>query len=238
MGGSQHSTLSTQNTGRGAVIVAAGRGTRMGADKVWLPLGPMPVVAFSLRAFARHASRIVLVVGAERLTEARSLVQELGIDAEVCQGGERRQDSVLNGLRLLGDAVELVAIHDGARPFVTGQVIEGCYSTASRYGAAVAAVPLRDTIKRIASDGQSVETTVNREGLWAAQTPQTFRRELILGAYETLQEEVTDDAAAVEKIGYPVRIVPGDPHNMKLTTKEDLVIARAIVRAPGFRTGE
>src|SRR5512147_3026422 len=118
----QRPTPDTQHPDRGAIIVAAGRGTRMGADKVWLPLGPMPVVAYSLRAFARHASRIVLVVGAERLSQARSLVLELGLHAEVCQGGERRQDSVLNGLRTVGSGVALVAIHDGARPFVSSTV--------------------------------------------------------------------------------------------------------------------
>ena len=209
----------------------------MGADKVWLPLGPMPVVAYSLRAFAMRASRIVFVVGAGRLRDAQLLTQELGIRCVVCEGGERRQDSVRNGLSALGD-VPLVAIHDGARPLVSDRLIEECYAVANREGAALAAVPLRDTVKRLAPDGQHVGSTVSRDGLWAAQTPQVFRTDIIRRAYEALTEDVTDDAAAVERLGFPVRIVLGDPYNIKLTTKEDLTVARAMIRRPGFGTGE
>ncbi|HEX9017511.1 MAG TPA: 2-C-methyl-D-erythritol 4-phosphate cytidylyltransferase [Chloroflexota bacterium] len=218
---------------RGAVIVAAGRGTRMGADKVWLPLGPMPVLAYSLLAFSQHASRLALVVSSERVSDGRQLVQELGIRATVCPGGERRQDSVLNGLRAIGE-VGLVAIHDGARPLVGARIIEECYTAAWRDGAAIAAVPVRDTLKR-ESGAQRIGETVSRDGLWAAQTPQTFRRELILRAYEALEGDVTDDASAVERLGMPVVLVPGDPYNFKLTTREDLEAARALVKRPAFR---
>ncbi len=233
MGDPQPPAPSTQHLDRGAVIVAAGRGTRMGADKVWLPLGPMPVVAYSLRAVSRHSSDLVLVVSTERLREARTLILELGISARVCEGGDRRQDSVLRGLRALGE-VPLVAIHDGARPMVSDRLIEECYAVAARDGAAVAAIPLRDTVKRQTSDGWHVGETVSREGLWAAQTPQTFQTALIVRAYEAVRGDVTDDAAAVEQIGHPVRIVPGDPYNLKLTTREDLAVARALVRGHGF----
>ncbi len=226
----QHSLLSPQSSSlvsRGAVIVAAGRGTRMGADKVWLPLGPLPVVAYSLRAFSTHVARLVLVVSQERLANARNLVSELGIRAEVCNGGERRQDSVWQGLKALGD-VSLVAIHDGARPLVRGRLIDACYDAAARYGAAVAAVQVRDTLKRGDAEG-FVGATVSRDALWAAQTPQVFRTELLKRAYEALEGEVTDDAGAVERLGYAVRIVPGDPYNIKLTTREDLDVARTLV---------
>ena len=198
----------------------------MGADKVWLPLGPLPVLAYSLRAFAPRVSRLVLVVSRERLVDARSLASELGILAVVCEGGERRQDSVRQGLRVVGD-VSLVAIHDGARPLVSGRLIDACYEVAERDGAAVAAVQVRDTLKRSSADGL-VGATVGRDALWAAQTPQTFRTELLRRAYEAVEGEVTDDAAAVERLGHRVRIVPGDPYNIKLTTREDLDVARTL----------
>ena len=207
--------------------MAAGRGTRMGADKVWLPLGPLPVLAYSLRAFSAHVTRLVLVVSRERLADARSLVSELGISAVVCEGGERRQDSVWQGLKAVGE-VSLVAIHDGARPLVSGRLIEACYDAAGTDGAAVAAVQVRDTLKRSGTNG-IVNATVDRNGLWAAQTPQVFRAELLKRAYEALDGEVTDDAAAVERLGHPVRIVSGDSYNIKLTTREDLDVARTLV---------
>ncbi|MHB0870052.1 MAG: 2-C-methyl-D-erythritol 4-phosphate cytidylyltransferase [Chloroflexota bacterium] len=214
---------------RAAIIVAAGRGTRMGEDKVWLPLGGLPVVAHSLKAFATLPSvrRVVLVVSRERVQSGRELVARLGMAALVCQGGERRQDSVKNGLDALGDE-ELVAIHDGARPLVSPSLIEACFEAAARDGAAIPAVALRDTVKR-ANPDLWVEETLQRAGLWAVQTPQVFETGLIREAYARLSGEVTDESAAVELLGHRVRIVPGDPRNFKLTTLEDLVVARALV---------
>ncbi len=226
----QSSDLSPQSSlRRAAIVVAAGRGTRMGEDKVWLPLGGLPVVAYSLKAFAAcpGVSRLVLVVGRERVERGRELVSQLGIPATVCEGGERRQDSVQNGLDALGDE-EIVAIHDGARPLVTVDLIEACYRAAERDGAAIPAVAVKDTVKRATADLWVAET-VDRAGLWAVQTPQVFRTALVRTAYAELDREVTDDSAAVELLGHPVRIVPGDPRNLKLTTPEDLVVARALV---------
>ncbi len=203
---------------------------------MWLPLGPLPVLAYSLRAFDPHVSRLVLVVSREKVADARVLAAELGIVAVVCEGGERRQDSVWQGLRAAGD-VELVAIHDAARPLVSGSLIEACFAAASAEGAAIAAVPVRDTVKMGTEDGH-VAATVDRNGLWAAQTPQAFRTALLRLAYEALGSDVTDDAAALEKMGHPVKLVQGDPFNFKLTTREDLDVARALVsrraRAEGF----
>jgi 2-C-methyl-D-erythritol 4-phosphate cytidylyltransferase len=204
----------------------------MGADKVWLPLGAMPVVAYSLRAFVSHASRLVLVVSQDRLMDARALLRELGILATVCEGGERRQDSVLQGLTALGD-IELVAIHDGARPLVSNNLIQACYETAEREDAAIAAIPVRDTVKRVTLDGH-IAGTIDRDALWVAQTPQVFRARLLRQAYESLGEEVTDDAEAMERLGYRVKIVPGDAYNLKLTTQDDLAVARALVGRRGF----
>jgi 2-C-methyl-D-erythritol 4-phosphate cytidylyltransferase len=214
---------------RAAVIVAAGRGARMGEDKVWLPLGGIPVVAHSIRAFASVAtvSGVVVVVGRERLERATALLADMGIDGEVREGGERRQDSVLSGLSAVGGA-EVVAIHDGARPLVTAQLIEECFRAAEESGAAIAAVPVRDTVKR-ASEGGWIEETVDRTGLWAAQTPQAFRVELLRRALEAVQGEVTDEAAALERLGHRVRIVQGEPSNIKLTTREDLALAELLL---------
>ncbi len=214
---------------RGAIIVAAGKGTRMGEDKVWLPLADLPVVAYSLKAFAAvpSVSRLVLVVSRERVERGRELVAHLGIPALVCEGGARRQDSVRNGLDALGEA-ELVAVHDGARPLVKSALIEACFEAAERDGAVVPAVAVRDTVKR-ASEELWVAETVDRAGLWAVQTPQVFKTELLCRAYDRLDREVTDDSAVVELLGHPVRIVPGDPWNFKLTVPEDMVVARALL---------
>ena len=207
---------------RAAVIVAAGRGTRMGEDKVWLPLGGIPVVAYSLEAFAAcpDVETLVLVVGRDRLEDGRELASRLGVPVSVAEGGERRQDSVQRGLSLIGEA-EIVAIHDGARPLVSPELIEACYRAAERDGAAVPGVPLRDTVKRVSADGWVVETP-DREGLWSVQTPQVFSSELIRRAYTALAGEVPDDAAAVELMG---------PLNVKLTTWEDLEVVRALVES-------
>ncbi|HEX2987287.1 MAG TPA: 2-C-methyl-D-erythritol 4-phosphate cytidylyltransferase, partial [Chloroflexota bacterium] len=201
-------------------------------DKVWLPLGGVPVVAYSVKAFAacNPQPRVALVVSRERLSGARALVGELGIDAVVCVGGERRQDSVQNGLAALGN-VSVVAIHDGARPLVSPELIERCYAEAANHGAAVPGVPVRDTLKRVSDDGW-VQATVDRGGLWGVQTPQVFRMELLLEAYAALRGEVTDDAAVVEGLGRPIKMVPGDPRNLKLTTREDLIVARALLGLP------
>lgn len=190
------------------------------------------MVAYSLRAFAEShpRPRVALVVSRDNLSRARGLVNHLGIDAVVCAGGERRQESVQNGLAALG-GVSLVAIHDGARPLVSPELIERCYAGAAAYGAAVPGVQVRDTLKRVSGDGWIVET-VDRAALWGVQTPQAFRMDLLLEAYAALQGEVTDDASVVEALGRPVKIVPGDPRNLKLTTREDLVVARALLGLP------
>lgn len=208
----------------------------MGEDKVWLPLGPLPVVAYSLMVFAScpAVGRLVLVVSRGNLERGRDLLSQLGLEGAICQGGERRQDSVQRGLDMLQD-VELVAVHDGARPFVTRRLIETCYAAAARDGAAVAAIPVRDTLKRVSTEGW-VEETVERSGIWAVQTPQAFRCDLIRAAYRRLDREVTDDAAAIELLGHCVRVVPGDPANVKLTTREDLEVARALVSRRSFST--
>lgn len=202
----------------------------MGEDKVWLHLAGLPVLAYSLRAFAASpaVSQIVLVVSPGNLTRASGLLASLEIEAQIREGGDRRQDSVRSGLEAVADAT-VVAIHDGARPFVSRRLIDDCYRAAEESGAAISAIPVRDTLKRASTDGW-VEGTVDRSALWAAQTPQAFRTALLRRAYESVEGEITDEAVAVERLGYRVRIVHGDPSNLKLTSREDLALAEALVQ--------
>ena len=142
----------------------------------------------------------------------------------VCKGGERRQDSVLRGLERLGSC-DLVVIHDGARPFITPELLDRGIAAALEEGAAIAAVPVKDTIKQ-SDDCDVVERTLPRDRLWAVQTPQIFDASVIREAHEKVKETVTDDSSMVEAIGHPVKVFQGSYFNIKVTTPEDLTIAR------------
>lgn len=225
-------------TARVAIVVAAGRGSRMGApDKVLLDLAGKPCLVWSLLAAdaAATVSGIVVVHGEHTRERIADLVAGAGLRAPVrlAAGGERRQDSVANGLaaaRELG--AEVVAVHDGARPLATPAMFDAALDAAERHGAAIAATPVVDTLKR-AADGMVVET-VPREGLWAAQTPQAFdlaRLEAALGEGERRGLTVTDEAALFEALGWAVAIAPGDPANLKLTHPADAPVLAALLRA-------
>ncbi|MDO8613390.1 MAG: 2-C-methyl-D-erythritol 4-phosphate cytidylyltransferase [Dehalococcoidia bacterium] len=218
----------------GAIIVAAGGSTRMhGADKLFADLGGRPLLARSLQPFQDSplVERIVLVLSAANLERGRALAAECGIDklAAACEGGPRRQDSVRLGLEALGPC-EWVLVHDGARPLVTTELIERGLAAARETGAAVAAVAVSDTVKLAAPDG-TVERTLDRKGLWAAQTPQVFRYDLLLRAHREVTAEVTDDVAMLEALGLPVKLYEGSPANIKVTTPEDLRLAEALLEA-------
>lgn len=216
------------------VVVAAGRGTRAGLDKVWADLGGRPLLLHSVATLAACGIRpLVLVVAPERLAAAHGLPD---VD-RVVPGGERRRDSVQNGLLALPAEAEWVLVHDGARPFVSPAVVAATVAAALEVGAAVPGVPLVDTVKRVRA-GRVVET-VPREELRAVQTPQVFRRALLQAALERFAEDVSDEAALVERLGQPVAVAPGDPANFKVTTAEDLERARALVarRAAGATGG-
>jgi len=218
----------------GAVIVAAGGSTRMsGADKLFATIGGRPLLARTLQAFEDSllVERIVLVLSAANLERGRALVAEGGIDklSAVCMGGPRRQDSVRLGLEALGPC-EWVLVHDGARPLVTTALIERGLAAARETGAAVPAVPIADTVKLAAPDGR-VEQTLDRSGLWAAQTPQVFRYDLLLRAHREVTGDVTDDSAMLEALGLPVKLFEGSPANIKVTTPEDLRLAEALLEA-------
>ncbi len=215
----------------GAIIVAAGSSQRMGGqDKVLARLGGKPVLARVIDAFQRCDSidRVVVVVNRENLEPCRQLVAEQGWSkvAEVCLGGRRRQDSVATGLSRLGDC-QWVVVHDGARPLVTVDLIDRGLEAAKETGAAVAAVPVTDTIK-VAGDDRIIQQTLPRHNLWAVQTPQVFRFDIIAEAHRRVKGEVTDDASLVEQLGYRVKLYMGSYDNIKVTTPDDLALAEVL----------
>jgi 2-C-methyl-D-erythritol 4-phosphate cytidylyltransferase len=222
----------------GAIIVAAGRGTRMGGtDKCALLLHGRSLVSHSVATFASVVEAIVVVVAPDRIgawtttaeREAWSLV------AAIVAGGKTRHDSVRAGLDALQGVrdVDVVAVHDGARPLVSGETIRQCIERGWEEGAAISALPVTDTIKRVL-DGQSIET-LDRSTLWAAQTPQAFRAGLLHSAFawadSAPHDAFTDEASLVEAFGHPVAIVRGDRSNIKVTEPADLAIAEALLRA-------
>jgi 2-C-methyl-D-erythritol 4-phosphate cytidylyltransferase len=221
----------------GAIIVAAGSSQRMGGiDKLLRELDGRPLIAYSIAAFAasNEVQRIVIVASNANFDAVSAIAWQLAPDARVVLGGARRQDSVRAGINALDD-VEYVLVHDGARPLVTEALIEATLAGAVEAGAAICAVPVSDTIKR-GRDGFIVET-VDRAALFQAQTPQAFRRELLLRAHERDDSEATDDAAIVERLGEPVRLVPGSARNIKVTTPDDLHVAEALLQRAGARDG-
>lgn len=201
-----------------------------GMDKLLYPLAGQPLVAHAIRVFLQHPQLSQVVVAVSQ--ENRAAIEEAaGRDKKLTfvLGGERRRDSVHAGLVTL-TACDLVVVHDGARPLVSAALIDAAVSGARECGAALCAVPVTDTVKRADASGH-VHTTVSREGLWLAQTPQAFRLDLLLRAHEIVEGDVTDDAAMVEHLGAPVRLVPGSRSNIKVTTLEDVALAEALLAA-------
>ena len=225
-----------------AVIVAAGRGTRMGLarNKVLYPLCGEAIVVRTVRAFVRSGlfdGGIVVVTGAQDMAGLRALLDAAGLGAcAVVEGGADRQESVRRGLEACDPGAEIIAIHDGARPLVTREVIEASIESAKAYGSGVAAVPLKDTVKQVDERG-CVLSTPRRDGLRAVQTTQTFDAALIRQAharYAGSAERATDDATLLEWMGHTVRLTPGDAENIKLTTPEDMLLAAQVL----IRRGE
>lgn len=221
-----------------AIIVAAGSGTRMGAgvDKLFFPLAGQPVVLHAWRQFdaSPWVQQIVVVVREGQQPRFRTLAAEAALRKpfEVVAGGAERQDSVSRGLDALDSAVELVAIHDGARPCVSQELIAATFAAAAEHGAAVAAHKVTDTLKEAAPEG-FIRRTVDRTHLWAVQTPQTFRVEVIRRALAAAREQglkLTDDTAACELIGQKVVLVPSPGPNPKITFPADLLYAERLLR--------
>lgn len=221
-----------------AVIVAAGSSRRMeGRDKLWLPLAGRITLARTIDVFETSPiiNTIVLVLNAERISAATMLCQQEGWHkiVRLVAGGARRQDSVRIGLDALleiAPTTDWVMIHDGARPLVTLSILEAGLQAAQEYQAAIAAVPVKDTIKQVQQGW--IHSTLDRSQLWAVQTPQVFSLPLIHHAHHTplAQLDVTDDAALLEQLGQRVAIFPGSYTNIKITTQEDLLIAESLIK--------
>lgn len=218
------------------VIPAAGQGKRMGAgkNKLLLPLNGVPVLIHTLLVFEadEECEGIILAISASDERVFSQLIKEYNVNKVrgLVQGGKERQDSVYNALQMV-DSDGIVLVHDGARPFISKDAIHLVSGAAKENGAAVVAVPVKDTIKKV-QDNKIVET-VERSSLWAVQTPQAFRMSILLDAHQRAIEEGflgTDEASLVERIPYDITIVESSYDNIKLTTPEDLYFAEAIIR--------
>lgn len=219
-----------------AIILAAGKSERMGGgvDKAFLSLVNKPVVAWSLMAFEKcpDVDRIVLVVRKEQLVASKAVVKMFGISKvfKIVAGGGRRQESVAAGLAVCDVDTRYVVIHDGARPLVAPELVSEVVKQARRSPAVTAGRPVTDSIK-LCEKGTTVTRSVEREKLWAVQTPQAFQVKELRAAYKALgNREVTDDCMAVELNGSPVKIVASLKPNFKITTVEDLQLAGALLR--------
>jgi 2-C-methyl-D-erythritol 4-phosphate cytidylyltransferase len=224
-----------------AIIVAAGKGVRMGpnTDKLFLEVAGRPVIAHTWQRFVEAAEidEIVVVVreGMQKTFEKLAAQYKLNKPFRLVAGGVERQDSVWNGLEAVKPETEIVAIQDGARPCTSRETIAATIAAAREMGAAVAAQPVTDTIKET-QDGVTISRTLDRSRLWAVQTPQTFRVEMIRRALRLVREkklQVTDDTAACELIGQPVRLVAGATPNPKVTVPADLPYIELLIKGIG-----
>ena len=220
-----------------AVIPAGGSGTRLGSatPKQFLKVGGVPILVATVRHFVSHPEIEAVVVAApsklvER-TERLLRPHARRVRVRVVAGGAERQESVWRGVQAAAAETEIIVVHDAVRPFITRQLIDAVVQAARDVGAAICALPIAETVKRVRDD--LVETTVDRSALWAVQTPQAFRAALLREAHEKAQRDGvlgTDDAMLVERLGHPVRVVRGSEANVKITTPADLRRARAMGR--------
>lgn len=226
-----------------AVVLAAGRGLRLKSkiSKPLIKINSRPLIVYSLNTLNNHPyiKDIIVVANRRNAQDLRKTIKRYRINKikDVVLGGVVRQASVANGLRVIDKHTDLVLIHDGVRPFIDTGTVSSLIKTAKIWGAVIAGVPVKATIKEIHSPQSIVHSelivkrTINRENIWEIQTPQVFRKELILKAYEKYADiEVTDDSSLVEKLGHKVIVVKGSYNNIKITTAEDLVLAEAICK--------
>jgi 2-C-methyl-D-erythritol 4-phosphate cytidylyltransferase len=221
------------------IIVAAGKSERFGGNekKIFAKVDGQPLFLRTIGQFINRddVSQTILVISPADLDEVKQKYgANLGfMGVRVVEGGQERTDSVANGLAVVNDDAELVAIHDAARPCVTESMIDKVFAEAGKTGAAILACPLRGTIKRV-SDAGVIDGTISRAGLWEAQTPQVFKPALIKDAYgrrAEISDPITDDAQIVEASGHPVSIVESDFTNLKITTRPDITLANSIARS-------
>jgi 2-C-methyl-D-erythritol 4-phosphate cytidylyltransferase len=221
------------------ILPAAGKSTRFGEQekKVFTALGGKPVWLRSVELFVnRHdvcQTLLVIAPDDEEIFRIRYGAHASLLSLDLVLGGDERFESVANALTQIGNDIDLIAIHDAARPCLPPSLVDAVFAAASETGAAMLAVPVADTVKR-ADDKGNVTATVPRQGLWLAQTPQVFRRDWLLDAYNrrvTLGRDITDDAQLLEAAGHTVRLVTGSTSNLKITNREDLVLAEALLAA-------
>ena len=218
------------------IIPAAGASQRFGGKtkKIFERLRDRPVFIRSLELFVNRddVCQVLLVVAPEDVeTMQTRYAANIGLmGVKLLAGGARRTDSVRNALAQVADEAEYVCVHDAVRPCVSPLWIDAVFAAAARTGAAILAYPVHGTLKKVGSDDR-IESTVDRRGLWEAQTPQVFRKDLLLTAYEKAPDAATDDAALVEALGETVTVVRGDPRNIKITTRRDLALAAAVVHS-------
>lgn len=225
-----------------AIIVAAGKGLRMkaGEKKQYLHIGGEPILVRTVRILSgcQFIDTIYLAVPSSDEAFCRELIQEkpdIQSDCRVIAGGNTRQESVFNGLLAMEKETsrdDLVLIHDGVRPLVTRGQIDACVTSARKNGACILALPAQETLKQVETSSDIITGTLARRDVWLAQTPQVFTYALIREAHEQALKdgfEATDDAMLVERMNFPVRVVPGSRTNLKITTPEDLVLAEALI---------
>ena len=220
-----------------AIILGGGSGRRMKSDlnKIFLPLRGVPAIVRAIAPFTGFCAGAVVVAAADEVADMQAILTKYGLGRfvkAVVPGGSERQHSVYNGLKALPEDAEYVLIHDGARALVTEQVIRRALESVEQHGSGVAAIPVVDTIKRAAADGL-VQETPDRSTLYAIQTPQSFRLDVILSAHEKAAADGflgTDDASLLEHAGIPVYLSEGDRENIKLTTPTDLELAEVILQ--------
>jgi len=219
-----------------AIIVAAGESRRMnGQNKLLMMLAGKPILTYVLEIFIRSPliDQVIVSINKTESEQLLNLINSFKQNDKIltCVGGPRRQDSVAAALALV-DGCNWVIIHDGARPMVTQNLIEEGLAAAEETGAAIAAVPVIDTIKLVGKN-HLVERTLPRDQLWSVQTPQVFRYNLILQAHRCVSHDVTDDAMMIEEIGESIKVFHGSYSNIKITTPEDLIIAECLIQKYG-----
>jgi 2-C-methyl-D-erythritol 4-phosphate cytidylyltransferase len=205
--------------------------------KQFMELDSRPILVSTLEVFEswQGVDEIIVVVPANEQDRVAEWTEKYRKVTQIVSGGPRRQDSVYNGLKAVGDEIDIVIVHDGVRPLVTPQILQNCAEVASRTGAAIAAVPIKDTVKE-AGDKKTALRTLDRGRLWSVQTPQAFSREILMQAMEKAAQDSftgTDEASLVERLNIPVSIVEGSYENIKITTPEDILFAKLILSARG-----
>lgn len=220
------------------IVAAAGRGSRMkrAENKVFLPLLDKPILRYSIEAFLGRCdvAEVIVICAAHEQDEMEGFVAPYRAHkpVKVVVGGSERQYSVANALRAVDKKSELILVHDGARPLVTDEVVQSVIDSAREHRASIAAVPVKDTIKTVDGQGMVVDTPP-RSTLYAVQTPQGFRSQLLFDAYARAEEDGflgTDDASLVERLGVRVAVAKGDYQNIKITTPEDLIVGEALLK--------